>query len=568
VSPVELDALIVGAGFSGLYALHLLRGAGLSVKALERGDGVGGTWYWNRYPGARCDTPSFDYSYSFCPELQDEWDWTERYATQPEILRYLEHVADRFDLRRDVELGHEVISASFDASSARWDVWTGAGGHYRPRFCVMATGCLSSVNLPPLDGLERFSGRIFHTARWPQDGVDFSDRIVGFIGTGSTGIQAIPQIARQAAQLVVFQRTANFSLPAQNHAINDAMRRAVRATYADRRRRARESRFGVPFDAPTRAALDASETEREAVYERSWRAGADALLWASFSDTITDLESNATAADFVRAKIRGAVVDPAVAHALSPTSHPIGTKRICIDIGYYETFNRSNVRLVDLKASPIDVVTPSGVRTASEELACDDLVFATGFDAITGSLLAIDIRGRDGIRLGDAWAEGPRSYLGLAVPGFPNMFMVTGPGSPSVLSNMVHSIEQHVEWIGACIAAMTKRGYDWIEASVEAQDAWLEEVNRVADATLFPLADSWYVGANIPGKPRAFMPYVGGVGVYRRICEEVVDDGYAGFVMSASRSDVPEGPSLEDFMRAQREVEAHAVSGGLDRAPE
>jgi cation diffusion facilitator CzcD-associated flavoprotein CzcO len=529
----EFDVVVVGAGFAGLRALHSVREAGFSARVLERGSGVGGTWYWNRYPGARCDTPSLDYSYSFSPALQDEWDWSERYATQPEILRYLEHVADRFDLRRDIELESEVVAASFDSASARWHLETREGRCYRARFVIMATGNLSTLNQPHLEGIEQFRGRVLHTAAWPREGVDFSGRVVGVLGTGSTGIQTIPQIARHAQRLTVFQRTANFSLPARNRPLDADDLQQARSGYSERRRRARASRFGVPFDPPVRRALEVSDGERREIYDAAWSAGGDALIWASFTDTLDDLESNTTAAEFVRDKIRESVAEPRVAEMLMPTTHPIGTKRICIDTGYYETFNRANVELVDIGATPIVSVTGVGVQTSSELFPCDDLVFATGFDAITGTLLAIDIRGRDGVRLADAWREGPSTYLGVAVPGFPNMFIVTGPGSPSVLSNMVHSIEQHVDWITACMVGVRERGCDRVEALPEAARAWDRHISELAAATLFPMANSWYMGANIPGKPRRFMTYVAGVGKYRAICDEVAADDYRGFLMGS-----------------------------------
>jgi cyclohexanone monooxygenase len=528
-----LDVVVVGAGFAGLYALHAAREAGLSARVLERGAGVGGTWYWNRYPGARCDTPSLDYSYSFSAELQDDWDWSERFATQPEILRYLDHVADRFDLRRDVELECEVVGATFDSESARWLIGTGDGRRYLARFVIWATGNLSTVNLPPLAGLEHFEGRRLHTAEWPRDGVDLSDRVVGVIGTGSTGIQAIPQLAKDAKRLLVFQRTANFSLPARNHRFDAEDLRLARADYAERRRKARESRFGVLFEPPTHKALEVSDRERLEIYESAWSAGGDAVIWAAFTDTLNDLASNTTAADFVRGKIRDSVFDSRVGEMLTPTTHPIGTKRICIDSGYYETFNRPNVELVDISATPIVSIAPAGVQTTSDFHPCEDLVFATGFDAITGALLAIDIRGRDGVRLSDAWSDGPSTYLGLAVPGFPNMFMVTGPGSPGVLSNVVHSIEQHVEWIAGCITAARRRGCNQVEAEPEAAREWDQHVSDLAAETLFPLANSWYMGANIPGKPRRFINYVAGVGRYRKVCDEIADDHYRGFMMDS-----------------------------------
>jgi cyclohexanone monooxygenase len=525
----DLDVIVVGAGFAGLYSLYRFRELGLRVRVLEAGDGVGGTWFWNRYPGARCDAESVDYSYSFSAELQNEWDWTERWATQPEILRYLNHVADRFDLRQHVELSTRVLAAIYDEAQRCWIVEADTGVRYSARFCVMATGCLSAANLPAFAGLERFAGRWYHTARWPAAGVDFSGRRVGFIGTGSTGIQAIPQIARAAHELTVFQRTANYSLPARNYLLDDSFRAAIRTQYPERREQARHNRLGNPFEFPTASALEVSEAERQQTYERAWQSGGGALLWETFGDLITNVDANRTAADFVRAEIRKTVRDPRTAELLTPHDHPIGSKRICIDIDYYETYNRDNVRLVDARTNPIREVTPTGLIAGSEEHRFDDLVFATGFDAMTGALARIDIQGVCGQLLSDAWSDGPRTYLGLAVADFPNLFLVTGPGSPSVLSNMVTSIEQHVDWIADCLAWLRSGDIDRIEAERDAQDAWVAHVIEAADATLYPLANSWYVGANIPGKARVVMPYVAGVGAYRDICDRIAANGYEGF---------------------------------------
>jgi cation diffusion facilitator CzcD-associated flavoprotein CzcO len=537
----EFDALVVGAGFSGLYMLHRLRRLGLSVRVLERGDGVGGTWYWNRYPGARCDIESVDYSYSFSRDLLDEWEWSERYATQPEILRYLEHVADRFDLRRDIQLATEVTHARYDERANRW---TRTGERFSARFCIMAVGCLSTVKAPDFPGLDRFAGEWFHTARWPHEGVDFSGRRVAVVGTGSTGIQVIPQIARQAAQLYVFQRTPNYSMPAQNRPLAPEILREVSRTYAERRRLAEQSDAGVPYPpAPERSALEVTEEERQRMYEAGWQRGGINALSYAFTDFFTDAEANATAAEFARTKIRETVRDPRVADALSPSQH-IGTKRTCVDIGYYETYNRDNVELVDVRRAPIEEITPRGVRTADAEYDVDAIVFAIGFDAITGTLLEIDVRGTAGRSLRDKWSAGPRTYLGLATAGFPNLFMITGPGSPSVLSNMVVSIEQHVDWIADCLAHLREHGLERIEATAEAEDAWVEHVNALADATLYPVANSWYVGANIPGKPRVFMPYVAGCGTYRRECDDVAARGYAGFVLGSPRMRAVEQESV------------------------
>jgi cation diffusion facilitator CzcD-associated flavoprotein CzcO/acetyl esterase/lipase len=529
------DAIVVGAGFAGLYALHRLRGMGLRVRVLEQGAGIGGTWYWNRYPGVRCDIESLDYSYSFSEELEQEWEWTERYPTGPEILRYLNHVADRFDLRRDVQLNTRVVRAAYDEERSCWELRSAGGARYRASYCVMASGCLSSMHRPELDGLEEFEGDCYHTARWPAD-VALAGKRVGVIGTGSTGIQLVPQLARQAAHLHVFQRTANFSMPARNAPLDAEALRTAKAAYRERRRLARESLSGVPRshpDAiPQRSALAASAEEREAIYERGWAEGGIGGVTLAFNDITVNAEANATAAEFVRRKIRQIVADPATAEALCPTTHPIGTKRLCVDIDYYETYNRDNVTLVDVRSDPIERVTARGIKTAAAEYELDAIVLATGFDAITGALLEIDIRGRGGRSLRDKWSDGPRTYLGLATAGFPNLFLVTGPGSPSVLSNMVCSIEQHVDWIADCVAHLREHQLDTIEATSEAEEAWVEHVGEVANATLFPRASSWYLGANIPGKPRVFMPYLGGVGAYRVRCEEVAANGYEGFALA------------------------------------
>jgi cation diffusion facilitator CzcD-associated flavoprotein CzcO len=532
----DFDAIVVGAGFAGLYSLHRLREMGLRVRVFEQGDGVGGTWFWNRYPGVRCDIESVDYSYSFSDELEQEWEWSERYPTGPEILRYLNHVADRFDLRRDIQLTTRVLEAVYEESSGRWQVMTGDGSRFSASYCVMASGCLSSLHRPPFEGLDAFAGDWYHTARWPRDGVALAGKRVGVIGTGSTGIQLIPQLAKQAERLYVFQRTANFSMPAHNAPLAPERQRAVKADYRERRRLARESLSGVPGshpDAiPQRSALDVTSEERLDIFERGWALGGIGGVLLAFNDINTNPEANRTAAEFVRSKIRETVHDAATAEALCPSTHPIGTKRICVDIDYYATYNRQNVTLVDVREDPIVAVTPRGLRTEGADYPLDVLVLATGFDAITGAVLEIDIRGRGGRRLTETWAEGPRAYLGLATAGFPNMFLVTGPGSPSVLSNMVCSIEQHVDWIADCIGYLREHALKTIEATPGAEDGWVAHVAEVAEATLFPLANSWYVGANIPGKPRVFMPYLGGVGNYRTHCDGVAQNGYEGFSLA------------------------------------
>jgi cyclohexanone monooxygenase len=526
----EVDAVIVGAGFAGLYMLHRLRGLGVSARVFEAGHGVGGTWYWNRYPGARCDVESMDYSYSFSDELQQEWHWTERYASQPEILKYANHVADRFDLRRDIELDTRVTAAVFDEATSRWAISTDRGDRVSAQFCIMATGCLSTAQRPRFEGLETFGGTWYHTGHWPHEGVDFTGQRVGIVGTGSSAIQSIPIIAGQAAHLFVFQRTPNFSVPARNAPLDPEYERRWKANYAEHRQQARASRVGFVVERNDHSALEVSADERRREYEARWNRGGLGFN-ATFADLLTSKAANDTAAEFFRAKIRAIVRDAGVAETLTPQNYPVGTKRLCVDTNYYQTFNRDNVTLVDLRKSPIEAVTPRGLRTRERTYEVDSLVFAIGFDAMTGALLSIDIRGRDGQTLQQKWAEGPRTYLGLAVAGFPNLFAITGPGSPSVLSNMIVSIEQHVDWIADCLAYLRAHGLARIEATVTAEDDWVEHVNAVGDTTLYPLANSWYVGANIPGKPRIFMPYVGGVDVYRAKCDDVVARGYAGFTL-------------------------------------
>jgi len=531
----DLDAVIVGAGFSGLYMLYHLREVlGLSARVYEAGDGVGGTWYWNRYPGARCDSESFYYCYSFSEELQQEWVWSSKYPEQPEILRYLEHVADRFDLRRDITLGTRVTSAAFQEDHDWWEIRTDDDEVVTARFFVSAVGCLSAANVPPLPGLDRFQGAWYHTGAWPHEGVDFTDKRVGLIGTGSTGIQATPVIAAQAAHLTVFQRTPNYSVPARNFPLTPERSREIKANYGEIRRKARESFGGFPYEPSDKSALEVSTEERQATYERLWaEEGGFQFIYGSYNDLLSNPESNDTAAEFIRSKIRQTVKDPVVAEKLAPKGYPYGTKRPPIDTHYFETFNRDNVTLVDLRETPITEITPTGLRTSAAAYDLDIIVFATGFDAMTGSLLKIDIRGRGGSTLTQKWEAGPVTYLGVQVAGFPNMFVITGPGSPSVLTNMPLAIEQHVEWIGACIAHLRERGLTRVEATEEAEEAWVEHVREVAAGTLFMQADSWYLGANIPGKKRVFMPYVGGFAPYRQRCDEVAANDYEGFVFSA-----------------------------------
>jgi cyclohexanone monooxygenase len=533
MSPREVDAVVVGAGFAGLYAVYRLREQGLSVQGIEAGGGVGGTWYWNCYPGARCDVESMEYSYSFSAELEREWAWTERYAAQPEILRYLAHVAARFDLTRHFHFGTRVTGAQFDAASGRWQVATDGGEGWAARFLVMATGCLSESRLPDIPGLAQFEGTVLRTSRWPREGADLADQRVGVIGTGSTGIQCIPQLARSAARLTVFQRTPNFSVPAANAPLDAATREAVIARYPQIRHVQRTcfSSFGIG-DAPPVSALQEPAATREARYRAAWERGGISFLF-TYNDLILDRDANETAAAFVRDRIREMVSDPAVADRLMPRDYPIGTKRLCLDTAYYGTYNLAHVELVDLRSSPIERITPAGIRLeGGREVPLDALVFATGFDAVTGALLATDLRGRSGQPLAAAWKHGPSMYLGLMAAGFPNLFAITGPGSPSVLSNMVVSIEQHVDFVASLIARARALGRYIIEADADAEQHWMTHVAEVAGGTLYPEAASWYMGANIPGKPRVFLPYVGGVGPFRRQCDEIAAAGYRGFSFS------------------------------------
>jgi cyclohexanone monooxygenase len=528
------DVVVVGAGFAGMYMLHKLRGQGLSARVYEQGGDVGGTWYWNRYPGARCDVESMQYSYSFSEELQQEWNWSERYAPQPEILRYANHVADRFGLRSDIQLDTRVDRAEFDESSNTWAVTTSDGKTVTGRYVVLATGCLSNARMPEIKGLADFKGKVYHTGHWPHEPVDFTGQRVGVIGTGSSGIQSVPVIAEQASHLTVFQRTANFSIPARNAALTEEEREAFRARYPEIRRFAREeARNGIYTEMPDRGALDDGDNERRAKYEQRWSRGGLTFM-SVYNNLALDRAANDTAASFVREKIAEIVRDPQIAKLLQPNNHPIGSKRICIDTDYFAAFNRPNVTLVDIKSNPIEEITANAVRAGGRYYEVDALVLATGFDAMTGSVAKIDIRGRDGVTLNQKWAEGPKTYLGLMSAGFPNLFIITGPGSPSVLSNMIVSIEQHVEWITDCIAYMRDRGFEAMEANRDAEDKWVDHVNEVAHTTLYPQANSWYMGANIPGKPQIFMPYIGGVGVYRQICNDVAAKGYEGFAMTAA----------------------------------
>jgi cation diffusion facilitator CzcD-associated flavoprotein CzcO len=504
----------------------------MNVKALEQGGGVGGTWYWNRYPGARCDSESHVYWYTFSRELMHEWEWSERYPGQAEIMRYLNFVADKFGLKRDIRFNTRVTGARYDADANRWIVATAQGETFAAKFLITAVGCLSTANVPAIPGLDEFQGKWYHTGQWPHEGVDFTGKRVAQIGTGSTGIQAAPVIAEQAAHLTVFQRTANYSVPARNMPLTAEFKQYVRDKAAEIRQVTHETYNGMGFRVSEQKAVETSPEEREKLYEAAWDRGG-LQFRATFEDMLVSKEANDTAADFIRRKIQSIVKDPRTAAALSDIDHPYAAKRPPIDTDYFETFNRPNVSLVNLREEPIERISERGVITRRGEYAVDIIVFATGFDAMTGPLLKLNITGRGGVALRDVWEAGPRNYLGLGIAGFPNLFTITGPGSPSVLCNMPVAIEQHVDWITDCIAHLRATGRERIEATPEAVDRWVSEVNEVASRTLLPQAThSWYLGANIPGKPRVFMPYAGGLVRYRELCNEVAAKDYEGFALA------------------------------------
>lgn len=525
----RFDVAIVGAGFAGMYLIHRLRREGFTVRAFEAGSDVGGTWYWNRYPGCRVDVTSPEYSYEFSEDLQQEWQWSERYATQPELLRYAQHVADRFDLRRDIAFHTRVTSAAFDDSNGRWTVSTDQGDTVSAQYLILATGLLSSTNLPPIPGIESFAGDIHHTGQWPHEPVDFSGKKVAVIGTGSSACQAIPLIAEQAEHLTVFQRTANYVIPAHNRALDAETVRAIKANYREFRERNKTYAFAFFFKETNKSALEVSEQEREQAYEEAWQEGGLMFLGV-FNDLLQNEQANKTAQDFFRGKLLEIVQDPVTAEQLMPDFN-LGCKRLIVGTDYYETYNRDNVSLVSIKDSPIERITANGILVAGKEYAADTIVMATGFDAISGPILAIDIHGREGQAMRDKWAEGPRCYLGLMTEGFPNLFIITGPGSPSVLSNVIKSIEQHVDFIADCITHTRASGRAVVEATAEAEADWVSHVDEIATATVFKSCNSWYLGSNIPGKPRVFTGYVGWP-EYAAELDEIVRDNYRGFVIS------------------------------------
>lgn len=533
---MQVDAVVAGAGFAGVYSLYKLRSMGQSVRGFEAGSDVGGTWYWNKYPGARCDVESIEYSFGFSDEIQQKWDWSHRFSFQPDIQRYISHVADELEVRKLIDFNTRIVSQTYDEDSQTWTVTTDKGEAITCRYCVMATGNLSVPLFPDIPGLDSFEGEKYHSARWPAEKVDFTGKRVAVFGTGATGIQIIPEVATEADRLYVMQRSPNFSLPAGNRPLPREELDEIRKTYPELRQRAKRHVFGTAaIPEPTQSALELSEEELFEKFEELWANGGSINFQMAFTDFMRNEEANRRLSDYVRYKIRQTVKDPETAEKLCPKDHPIGSKRICIDTGYYETFNRDNVELVSLRENPVIRITPNSIVTQEGEIEVDALIFATGFDAVTGALTHIDITGRDGLKLADKWGQRPASYLGFAVAGFPNMFLITGPGSPAVKSNMVLSIEQHVELIAETIAYMQETGSGAIEAQVEAEDKWVDYVSEVANQTLYVRADSWYTGANVPGKPRMFVPFVGGAQNYRRICEEVVADGFRGFSLEPER---------------------------------
>lgn len=539
----SFDAVVVGAGLAGLYMLYRLRNRGLDVQVIERAPGVGGTWYWNAYPGARCDVESMDYSYSFSPELEQEWTWTEKYAGQPEILEYVNYVANKFNLRPHIQFNTTVKDALYDKASARWTVVTDTGERFLAKYCIFATGSLSEPIDPPFKGVRSFRGEWFQTQKYPHKPVDYKGKRVAVIGTGSSGVQAIPVIAEDASELFVFQRTPNFSVPARNRPLREDEILERKATYRDHRRAQRESPSGVQLDVNPKSALDMTSEEQQSEMERRWSYGGAPVFNVSFADVMVNKKSNDVVADFVRDKIREKVHDPELAEQLIPTDHPIAAKRLICDHGYFETYNKEHVHLINVKQAPIQEITPGGILLEDgREFEVDIILYALGYDALSGTLLQMNIEGKDGLKLRDEWKDGPKTYLGLSVAGFPNMFTITGPGSPAVLAVMIVAIEQHVEWIDACIGYMEDRGLSAIEASSKDQDLWTEKVAEIAAGTVFPLAkNSYYLGANVPGKPSTFPLYAAGQKSYRDICEEVAKNGYRGFIFQEETSELPVG---------------------------
>jgi cation diffusion facilitator CzcD-associated flavoprotein CzcO len=526
----EVDAVIIGAGFSGLYMLHRLREMGLTTRVFDAADGPGGTWYWNRYPGARCDSESHYYCYAFSDEIRKEWEWSCRYPAQPEILEYLNFVADRLDLRKDIDFGVRVTAGSYDEATHSWTVETNGGETVRARFLITGVGNTSTPAKPDIPNIDAFEGPVYHTALWPHEPVDFTGQRVGLIGTGSSGIQSTPMIAEQARHLTVFQRTANYSVPARNHPLTDNMRRQLEADHEENRRLIRSSPIGMPFEVPQTSALAVSDEERKATLDKLWDVGSFRFMFTSYNDIVTDREANAKVAGYIEAKIRDTVKDPAKADVLCEFNHPVGTKRPPIDTNYYETFNRDNVSIVSIRTNPIREATATGLTLQNgDHHELDTIVFATGFDTVTGTLIKLNLKGRDGVSLADKWRDGPRAYLGLCSAGFPNLFMITGPGTPGILTNFPGCIEQNVDWIADAIGHMRDIGATEFEATPEAEAEWVRSIAEVADTTLMTTVDSWYMNSNMPGKPRVFTAYFSGMHTYADVCADVAAHGYKGF---------------------------------------
>ncbi|MDG1882239.1 MAG: NAD(P)/FAD-dependent oxidoreductase [Alphaproteobacteria bacterium] len=526
----DYDAIIVGAGFAGLYQLICLRDQlGLNCLIIETGDDVGGTWYWNRYPGARCDTESHAYSYYFSDELLKEWTWSERYPGHAEIRKYINFVANKFNLKKDILFNEKVINAEFNENSNNWSLATNTGKQFQAKFVIAAVGCLSNTNIPNIKGLDSFEGKYYHTGNWPKTGVSFVNKKVGQIGTGSTGIQAVPVIAAEAKHLTVFQRTANYSIPARNAPLSEEFKDHVKKDHNYYREFLKRTPNGHPFEISSRLVSDVSTEEMNQIYEKAWEKGG-LQFRATFNDLVTNIDANKTASEFIKGKIRQTVTNKKFANILSDIDHPYAGKRPPIDSHYFETFNRDNINLIDLRSNPIMHIDNEGIQTKENHYDLDIIVFATGYDAMTGPLLNMNITGKQNLKLKDYWKEGPQTFLGLQIPGFPNLFTITGPGSPSVLTNMPMAIEQHVEWVRDCISFMNNKNHSTIEADSKSADKWGDEVNAVANKTLLPtVKHSWYLGANIPGKPQVFMPYAGGLPKYTKACNEVKNNNYKGF---------------------------------------
>lgn len=528
--PRRLDALIIGMGFGGMCMLHTAREGGLDVHAIEAGDDVGGTWYWNRYPGARCDVMSIDYSYSFLNEIQQEWTWTEKFAAQPEILAYARFVADKLDLRRDTTFNTRATSIAYDDARRLWVIATEQGEVYEATYCIMATGPLSIPKGIDIPGRETFGGEIYLSGRWPQHKVNFAGKRVGIIGTGSTGIQAVPVVAEEAAHLTVFQRTPSFTIPMRNRALTPDYMAQVKAHYPRLRTIARSTHTGGVRPVSTRPMFSVTREEAHKLLEDGWNEGGQAIF-GLFSDLLYDQQTNDVVAEFVRAKIKAVVNDPHTAAVLTPHGYPIFSRRPCLDTNYYETFNRDNVALVDCINEPIEAIIPTGIRTSDREIPLDIIIGATGYDGLTGAMMAVDIKGRGGRSLREKWAGGAQSYLGLMMAGFPNLFIIAGANGPSALANFVILNEENATWIMRCITYLRDHGHSAIEPTEEAEDAYMTLLTEIAGRSLIPKAKSWYVGANIPGKANFFPIFAGGFSRYIEMCTKAADNNYAEFVI-------------------------------------